>query len=279
ASASARQRADEVLNSKSPNAATSRFKSWARSDLYRHIFKCRRRLPHHGRALQRAAGLYPERLVADKQSSHADLQAIVGLSSPLSSTSIGRWDRSGHESAAGDGIVVHRPHRRTVERADTSDRINNKSDLVFPQLVENAQKHFAFKGKAGHRLAFNDRFPGLCINNARRDCQAVTHGPDDAAPIPDICCDGLEIFSRWIVIKCSVTGGRKEQSVILALQLRGLLESRVKLDIERMLWVAKNRFVASRQELQHQRHLVNSACAGLGGQVDLKAGLGQDFER
>src|SRR5262249_32336356 len=89
----------------------------------------------------------------------------------------------------------------------------------------------------------------------------------------------LEIFSRWIVIKCSVTGGRKEQSVIFALQLRGLLESRVKLDIERMLWVAKNRFVASRQELQHQRHLVNSACAGLGGQVDLKAGVGQDFER
>src|SRR5262249_35273540 len=134
-------------------------------------------------------------------------------------------------------------------------------------------------GKAGHRLAFNDRFPGLWINNARQDCRAVTHGPDDAAPISDICCDGLEIFSRWIVIKCSVTGGRKEQSVILALQLRGLLESRVKLDIERMLWVAKSRFVASRQELQHQRHLVNSACAGLGGQVDLKAGVGQDFER
>src|SRR5215813_14673893 len=34
-----------------------------------------------------------------------------------------------------------------------------------------------------------------------------------------------------------------------------------------MLWVAKSRFVASRQELQHQRHL------------DLKAGVGQDFER
>src|SRR5262245_19954267 len=148
--------------------------------------QCRRRLPHHGRALQRAAGLYPERLVADtaygsaellnwlpydqgiephirvfdrpepddgtfcflcalrscanvivrgpsrskKQSSRPDLQAIEGLYSPLGRTSSARWVRSGHESAAGDGIVVHRPHRRTVERADTSDRINNKSDLV-----------------------------------------------------------------------------------------------------------------------------------------------------
>src|SRR5215831_17002222 len=65
-----------------------------------------------------------------KQSSHPDLQAIEGLYSPLGRTSSARWVRSGHESAAGDGIVVHRPHRRTVERADTSDRINNKSDLV-----------------------------------------------------------------------------------------------------------------------------------------------------
>src|SRR5262249_3003948 len=68
-----------------------------------------------------------------KQSSHADLQAMEGLYSPLGRTSSVRWVISGHESAAGDGIVVHRPHRRTVERADTSDRINNKSDLVFPQ--------------------------------------------------------------------------------------------------------------------------------------------------
>src|SRR5262249_4958645 len=133
--------------------------------------------------------------------------------------------------------------------------------------------------KAGHRPAFYDRFPGPGIDNARQDCRTVTHGPHDAAPIPDICCDGLETFCRRIVIKRSVAGGRKEQSVALALQLRGLLELRVKLDVERMLWFAKNRPIASRQELRHQRYLVNSARAGLGGQVDLKAGVGQDFER
>src|SRR5262249_34220152 len=151
-----------------------------------------------------------------------------------------------------------------VERANIRDRFDNGKHMILSQLVQNSEDDFAFDRETGDRLAFDNGFSGLGIDDARHDCRSVTRGGNYTSSIPDVCGDCLKPLRRRIVIKRGMTSGSKKQPVLLFLEVRSLLELRVELDIESMLRVLENGFVASREKGIGQRHVVESEFACLG---------------
>src|SRR5262245_4101837 len=130
-----------------------------------------------------------------------DLQGIEQPHDPLRRTAPTLRIRAGHHAPGRDGIIVERVHRSAVMRSDCSNRLHDRDHLVLSQLVQDVENEFAFDREAGHRLALDDGFARLRVDDARHDCRPMTDSADDAPSIPDVRSNGLQSLGGRVVIE------------------------------------------------------------------------------
>src|SRR6516225_6983589 len=76
-----------------------------------------------------------------------------------------------------------------------------------------------------------------------------------------------------------MAGGSEEEAIVAFFQIGSLLQLRLDLDHERMLWIVQDRVVTPRQEGRRKRNIVESARAGFGCQLHLESRSSQHLVR
>jgi len=73
----------------------------------------------------------------------------------------------------GDRVVIESVHRRAVEAARHSDRLDHRNNLVCSEPVENIENEFAFEREAGDRPSFGSRRLPLTNSGPPREFAAL----------------------------------------------------------------------------------------------------------
>lgn len=92
----------------------------------------------------------------------------------------------------------------------------NHFGTPFPQCVHEMHIVFGFGSEPCDGLAFDDRLTRLQIDDICEYRWSMAYSADYSSIGPDLRCNCLEAFRRWIIDQSRMTGGGEEDSILPA---------------------------------------------------------------